>query len=231
MTDQATITGAAAYIRECTDPECRFRFPAAHHETIGDRCPRCGGVTVVAHVLPAQEETFSRPSKSADPNPGPLAPIAAVLDNVRSTFNVGSIFRSADGAGIAHLYLCGVTPTPAHAKLAKTALGAERAVPWSYHNNAVILAHDLNSQGWTLWALEEDSNGQAVSLFSALLPSTPLLLVIGSEVTGVDPSLLCLCEEKLAIPMRGHKRSLNVATAFGVAAVVLAERRAKVVGD
>jgi 23S rRNA (guanosine2251-2'-O)-methyltransferase len=146
----------------------------------------------------------------------------ALLDNVRSVFNVGSIFRSADGAGFDRLYLCGVTPTPANPKLAKTALGAHNAIPWETSPNAVDLALRLRAEGCHLWALEEGP--AAEPLLHAPPPSSNTVLVVGSEVAGVDPGLLSLCERTLAIPMRGAKRSLNVATAFGIAALILAGR-------
>jgi len=147
--------------------------------------------------------------------------VAALLDNVRSTFNVGSIFRCADGAGIAHLFLCGITPTPDHPKVAKTALGAEQTVPWSYHTNAVALACDLQIQHHQLWVLEELPN--AASLFASHQPATadPIVLVLGNEVAGVDPGLVELADRIVALPMYGAKRSLNVAIAFGIAAYTL----------
>ncbi len=142
---------------------------------------------------------------------------------MRSVFNVGSIFRSADGAGFDRLYLCGVTPTPANPKLAKTALGAHNAVHWEAWPNAVDLALRLRAEGCHLWALEEGAACRAAAgMRRHHRPRT--VLVVGSEVTGVDPGLLGLCERTLAIPMRGAKRSLNVATAFGIAAVILASR-------
>ena len=204
----------AHLIRECTDPRCRFRFPAPAGDTIGDRCPWCGGRTAVAHTLAA-------PAEPGAPD-GTLAPIAALLDNVRSLFNVGSIFRSADGAGLAHLYLCGFTPTPDNRKLAKTALGAEATVAWSHHRNAVDLAQQLIATGAHLWALETVDGAEP--LFAPEPPPASLVLVAGNEVTGIDPDLLSLCECSVAIPMLGRKRSLNVATAFGIAAVVLRRR-------
>jgi tRNA G18 (ribose-2'-O)-methylase SpoU len=146
---------------------------------------------------------------------------------VRSLFNVGSIFRSADGAGLRHLYLCGVTPTPDHPKLGKTALGAEKQVAWSHHRNAVILAEELRAAGWTLWALETGAAAESiftVALPRPPLPQPPLVLVAGGEVTGVDPDVLALCARRVAIPMAGRKESLNVAVAFGVAAVILRQR-------
>ncbi|MEJ5249300.1 MAG: RNA methyltransferase [Caldilinea sp.] len=200
---------------ECSDPACRFRFPAAEAQMRKGRCPWCGEPVILLHHLPTPTE------RTASERDAPRAtlPFAALLDNVRSAFNVGSIFRSADGAGLRHLYLCGVTPTPDHPKVAKTALGAERSVRWSHHRNAVTLAHSLRAEGCTLWALETDAD--ASSLFEVATPHTPFVLVVGNEVTGVDPDLLSLCERRVMIPMAGGKRSLNVATAFGVAAVLL----------
>jgi 23S rRNA (guanosine2251-2'-O)-methyltransferase len=154
-----------------------------------------------------------------------------IIDNVRSIFNVGSIVRSADAAGVQHLHLCGVTPPLDHPKLTKTALGAQLGMGWSHHNNALDLAHALLQAGWTLWALEEcpaDSPlaQRVISLTQADALPDRLALVVGSEVAGVDPGPLALCERIVQIPMRGTKRSLNVATAFGVAAVLLAEKMA-----
>lgn len=203
-------------IRECTAASCRFRFPVAAEQLPGDRCPWCGECTQVVHRLAPPGDAAADP---AAPTPAPLPAIAGLLDNVRSIFNVGSIFRSADGAGLNHLHLCGVTPTPDHRKLAKTALGAEQHVTWSHHRNGVILADALLADGWTLWALE--THAAAVSLLDAPPLPSSLVLVVGSEVTGVDPDLLARCACSVAIPMAGRKQSLNVATAFGVAAVLL----------
>jgi len=202
-------------IYECSDPTCRFRFPAAEAQVRRGRCPWCGEPLTVVHRLSMPGERATSDAETA-----PLAPpFSALLDNVRSAFNVGSIFRSADGAGLRHLYLCGVTPTPDHSKVAKTALGAEQSVTWSHHRNAVTLASSLVAQGWVLWALE--TGNEAQSIFDVEVPPTPLVLVVGNEVTGIDPDLLALCERCVSIPMAGRKRSLNVATAFGIAAILL----------
>jgi tRNA G18 (ribose-2'-O)-methylase SpoU len=203
-------------IRQCTEPECGFRFPAAQGQAPLDRCPWCGGVTSVVHRLPSASE------RAAPPLNGGVLPFAALLDNVRSVFNVGSIFRSADGAGLHHLYLCGVTPTPAHPKLAKTALGAECLISYSHNKNAVELGQKLRNHGHTLWALETTAAAQ--SIFDVEAPPLPFVLVVGSEVVGVDPDLLTLCQRCISIPMAGRKQSLNVATAFGIAAVLLRHR-------
>ena len=207
-------------ICECTNPGCRLRYPAGTRDNAYMRCPACHAP--VAH-FPCTSPT---PEDAADEQ-HPLGSsggsgLHALLDNVRSVYNVGSIFRSADGAGFDSLYLCGVTPTPDNPKLAKTALGAHNTVRWETWPNAVDLAQRLRANGCHLWALEEGAHAEP--LLAVLPPPVPTVLVVGSEVTGVDPGLLDLCERTLAIPMRGAKRSLNVATAFGVAAVILASR-------
>jgi 23S rRNA (guanosine2251-2'-O)-methyltransferase len=207
-------------ICECPDAQCGLRYAAGEHERAALRCPACGAPVTVVHHLPARSET-PPPVKEAATAAAPLGGMGmgVLLDNVRSVFNVGSIFRSADGAGFTEVYLCGVTPTPANPKLGKTALGAERAVHWTGHPNAFTLAQRLAAAGRTLWALEECEGAE--SLLTAPPPPGGLVLVVGSEVTGVDPDLLRICARTFAIPMRGSKRSLNVATAFGVAAVLL----------
>jgi len=120
-------------IRQCVDDTCRFRYPAADDDLRALRCPRCGAETFAAATIPLADEGES----AARPHRPPLRHVDVLLDNIRSLYNVGSIFRTADGAGIRHLYLCGITPTPDNPKLAKTALGAEQTVAWSYHANAI----------------------------------------------------------------------------------------------
>ncbi|CAN5462008.1 TrmH family RNA methyltransferase [soil metagenome] len=197
-------------IRQCTEPTCRLRFPVTPEDRIGNLCPRCGSFV---QIVIEQPETVPISLVEAAQ---PLA-LHVLLDNVRSTFNVGSMFRTADGAGVQQLYLCGITPTPNHPKVGKTALGAEQAIAWSQHNNAVDLACSLQAKGATLWALEDGPTAE--SLFKpSIMPTTePVILIMGNEVTGVDPGLLAICDRILAIPMGGVKRSLNVATAFGIA--------------
>ena len=140
---------------------------------------------------------------------------AVALDNVRSAWNVGSILRAADGFGFSHAHLCGITPTPEAESVRKTALGAEEYVAWSYHKDALKLAKGLKKKGWKIFALEEDARATIIRPIDGVSKS---VLFVGNEITGVDPSLLDLCNEIFYIPMRGRKRSFNVAVAFGVAA-------------
>ncbi len=146
----------------------------------------------------------------------PLSNVEVLLDNIRSAWNVGSILRAADGAGVRHLHLCGISPHPDHPKVAKTALGAELSVPWSCHADGLEFCRRAKREGFHLWALE--GGQRAKSLFS--LPpraDSPLLLIVGNEITGIDPQLLEECEEVVCLPMSGEKGSLNVSVAFGIA--------------
>jgi tRNA G18 (ribose-2'-O)-methylase SpoU len=144
-----------------------------------------------------------------------------LLDNIRSLWNVGAVFRTAEGFGASHLYLTGITSTPDSAGLGKTALGAEKTVAWSYHKNSVTLAKQLAEEGYVLWALETSSLARSASLIKQNLDSTlrskGLILVLGNEKSGVDPGLLELCHETFFIPMVGQKSSFNVSVAFGIA--------------
>lgn len=208
-------------IRQCSNQNCHLRFPMPPTVALADCCPRCGSPTAVIAQVAAPAELSNEPISKEMMQEAPYFEV--LLDNIRSIFNVGSIFRSADGAGMRHLYLCGYTPTPENLKLAKTALGAENAIAWSYHPNGVEIAEKLCANGYTLWALETDEN--ATSIFAApALMTAPIVLVVGNEIIGIDPGILSLCSQIFTIPMRGQKRSLNVAIAFGVAAVLLVNR-------
>lgn len=143
------------------------------------------------------------------------APLVGLLENVRSLWNVGSIFRSADGAGVGRLLLCGFTGHPPRAEITKTALGAEEAVDWEYWASPVEAARALREQGYRLLALEQAPGAVALS---AVELEGPTAFVVGHEITGVSEELLAECDGAFAIPMAGVKESLNVAVAFGIAA-------------
>lgn len=149
--------------------------------------------------------------------------ISVLVDNIRSAWNVGSILRSADGFGFSHAYLCGITPTPEQDAVKKTSLGAEDFVTWSHHKDAVKLIKGLKKTGWKVLALEEHERAQSIAAQKWQLQEN-IVLIIGNEVTGVDPELLDLADEIYFIPMRGQKRSFNVANAFSIAAYALVEQ-------
>lgn len=200
---------------------CGLRYPRTETQESGQRCPLCLGNTrlVLTRSLPPLNEPLSSASAAS------TSPLAALLDNLRSAWNVGAIFRSADGLGINKLYLCGITPTPANQAVTKTALGAEKSVAWEYARNALEIAGALKAKHYRLIALEQDE--RSVSLLRYTVPlRAKTLLIIGNEVTGVDPDLLDLCDHILHIPMHGNKRSLNVAVAFGIAAYALTQTNA-----
>jgi tRNA G18 (ribose-2'-O)-methylase SpoU len=151
--------------------------------------------------------------------PGWIRPsFEALLDNIRSIHNVGSMFRTADGAGLAHLHLCGMTATPAHPKLSKAALGAQEKVSWSHSPNGLETAVSLKEQGYRLWAIEATENAQPFFAADPVLPHSRIIVIVGNENAGIDPDILHICDRVFSLPMYGFKESLNVAVAFGIVA-------------
>lgn len=142
--------------------------------------------------------------------------IHIILNNIRSRENVGSIFRTADAAGVTKIYLCGITPMPPHDKITRTALGAETWVPWEYHAQTWRLLRKLKVENEKLKIIALEQTKESNDLFR-FKPQFPLALVIGNEVKGLSPKILKYCDKKIAIPMYGRKESLNVAVAAGIA--------------
>ncbi len=200
---------------QCSNPLCRLRFPPQLERRRLAACPRCKSPL---QIVPAAQDVLAVNPRLETAG---LPVFDAVLDNIRSSFNVGAMFRTADGAGLRRLHLCGITPLPTQPKVAKTSLGAEHVVEWSYHPNGVEAVQTLKSAGTHILALEIGEG--SISIFDAVkLPLTaPAALVIGSEISGIDPGILALADQQLWIPMLGFKRSLNAAIAFGVAVYIL----------
>lgn len=140
-------------------------------------------------------------------------PVAVLLDNVRSMYNVGAFFRAADGVGLEKLCLCGITAHPPKKAISKTALGAEETVPWEHDWDAAHMAEGLLGAGFQLAAIE--TSAQAVDLYE-WQPRFPVCVAFGNEVEGLRPELLAMADAHVRIPMMGTKESLNVATAGGV---------------
>ncbi len=147
--------------------------------------------------------------------------IYLVLNNIRSRENVGSIFRTADAAGVSKIYLCGITPTPPHEKISKTALGADEYVPWEYHKQTWRLLVGLKKERINIVGLEQTKESIDLFKFKSKFPSA---LVLGNEVGGLSPQILKYCDKKISIPMYGKKESLNVSVAAGVALYVISGR-------
>ncbi|MDR3608992.1 MAG: RNA methyltransferase [Ignavibacteriaceae bacterium] len=142
-------------------------------------------------------------------------PVYVLLDSIRSNYNVGSIFRTSDGAMIEKLYLCGYTPHPPKKEILKTALGAVDSVSWEYVKDPKEVILKLKEQGIKICALElTESSSEYYKLENN---NFPLCLVVGNEITGVSQDLLDLCDLSIEIPQYGIKQSLNVAVAYGIA--------------
>ena len=140
-------------------------------------------------------------------------PVAVVLDNVRSLYNVGAFFRTMDAAACERLILSGITGYPPKRAIAKTALGAEETVRWSRTADAPAVVREMQNAGYEVAAIE--TSMRAVDVFD-WTPAFPVCLIFGHEVDGIRPELLEMCDTHVRIPMLGRKHSLNVATAGGV---------------
>lgn len=158
----------------------------------------------------------------------PKHPIRLVVHNVRSIHNVGSVFRTSDAARIKHVHLTGFTGTPEHKDLHKTALGAQDAVSWSHHEEAVPLLQELRAEGYTIAALEQTDESEHLADVSSGI--YPLCLVIGNEVRGIDDSVLEVADLAIEIPQYGTKISMNVGVAYGIAVYTLVRRYRRVHG-
>src|SRR5712692_2876621 len=140
-------------------------------------------------------------------------PVVALLDDIRSLYNVGAFFRTADAAGLRGLYLCGITSRPPKPGISKTALGAEDTVRWEHAPDACGVIEGLRADGYEIAAIE--TSVKSVDLFD-WEPAFPVCLIFGNEVEGIRPELSARADTYVRIPMLGVKHSLNVATAGGV---------------
>ena len=142
-------------------------------------------------------------------------PIAIVLDNVRSLNNVGSIFRTSDGFGIEKIYLCGITGTPPHRDIHKTALGAENSMAWEHVESTVALCQQLKAEGYQLMAIEQAEGSVSLKDFK-LQADEKWAIIFGNEVDGVHNDVLALCDACVEIPQFGTKHSFNVSVCAGI---------------
>lgn len=149
----------------------------------------------------------------------------AILHNIRSAYNVGSIFRTADAAGCEKIYLCGITPAPIDkynrpvSHITKVSLGAEKYIPWEKVKSTVKIVNKLKKDGYTILAVEQSK--KSIPYFSLSFPRkrksrNKFALVLGNEINGLSPAILKRADKILEIPMRGRKESLNVSVAFGI---------------
>lgn len=142
-------------------------------------------------------------------------PVVVVLDNVRSMYNVGSIFRTCDGFAVEALYLCGITACPPHKEIAKTALGATESVSWRHFGQTVEAVEELKSLGYKVFAVEQVDTSVSLQEFVPAADEK-VAVVLGNEVFGVDDEVLALCDGAVEIPQAGTKHSFNVSVAGAI---------------
>ena len=144
-------------------------------------------------------------------------PLIVVLDDVRSLYNVGSVFRTGDAFRIEAIYLCGITATPPHNEIHKTALGAEDSVDWRYFKTADEAVEELQRNGYFVYAVEQaEGSTKAPLLLSDEERQRRFAVVLGNEVKGVHQSVVDLCDDCLEIPQYGTKHSMNVSVTAGI---------------
>lgn len=143
----------------------------------------------------------------------PKIPVVAILENVRSAYNVGSVFRTADAFLIEAIYLTGYTAKPPHKEIKKTALGAEDTVSWKHFPSAKEAIGSLKQDGYKVFAVEQVENSISLEKFEM---DDKVAVIFGNEVSGVEQTTIALCDGTIEIPQLGMKHSLNIATAAGV---------------
>jgi len=139
--------------------------------------------------------------------------IIVILDNIRSVHNVGAIFRTSDGAGVHNIYLCGITPTPEHKKVHKTALNAEEYVKWDYFKSTQEAINKAKDQGYAVFSVEQSANSSKLNEYD--FPEKTAL-IFGNEITGIGPAIMESSDKVIELPMAGKKNSLNVSTCVGI---------------
>jgi 23S rRNA (guanosine2251-2'-O)-methyltransferase len=224
----------------CPYPSCLLVFsPPPSRVAL---CPGCGRSVSVRPLdvileIDRRSQDYEVNLKTLDTS---KFQIMGLLDDIRSLWNVGSIFRSADGAGVDALFICGITGTPPRKEIAKTSLGAEDHIPWFYSRTTAQLLPVLKQQGVLIVGLEfiDDTSGGGEGRLCDPRPSgsidlrdaidagqitEPVCLCVGNEVAGLSAETLADCDLICHLPMRGFKESLNVAVAFGIAAYQIAD--------
>jgi len=144
---------------------------------------------------------------------GPRNRVVLILDNIRSMYNVGAIFRTADAARVEKIFLCGITATPPRKEIEKTALKTIDYLPWEYRDDSKKLVLELKDKGVQIVALEQTNKSVNYKEFDF---RKPLAIILGHEVEGISNDLLNLCDAAIEIPMHGIANSLNVSTACGI---------------
>ena len=142
-------------------------------------------------------------------------PLAVILDEVRSLHNIGSVFRTSDAFLVERIYLCGITATPPHPEMHKTALGAEDTVDWKYVKHTLEAVEELHNEGYTVLAIEQVEGSTMLDELE-LEPDKKYAIVMGNEVKGVQQEVIDACDDCIEIPQYGTKHSLNVSVTTGI---------------
>lgn len=211
MTGSTADRSPGYVVLKCSSAECGMRYPSPADDPRRDACPLCAAPTV--HVADYHEPFVH------DTGPTTAGSVVAVLDNIRSALNVGTMLRSADGARIDHVHLCGLTAGVENPKVIKTALGAEQAVPTTSHADGLACIAGLAQAGYEIWALESTADSGPLQEVCEIPPL--VAFVVGNERSGIDPGILTKANRRLHLPMSGSKTSLNVGVVFGIAAYLL----------
>jgi tRNA G18 (ribose-2'-O)-methylase SpoU len=221
----------------CPNPECAIEFDLSGDDLdkrghAPGRCPDCGinATFRSPDAIAIIEREFEKRKAKGQLKGGPeraedwVPELSVLVEDVRSLWNVGSIFRSSDGAGFQHVFLSGITGSPPRKEIEKVSLGAEQVVSWDYVVNPLQAIVQLKKRGVQIVGLEKSD--ESVLLSEAIYRNElkrPMCLIAGNEVSGLSPQVLHHCEIVCHLPMRGMKESLNVAVAYGIAAYMIAQ--------
>jgi tRNA G18 (ribose-2'-O)-methylase SpoU len=182
--------------------------------------PPASDISIIPELLPtmrklSHDEIAARRLTKEKISTAERLPIYGMLDNIRSLYNVGSMFRTSDGALIRKLFLCGYTPHPPRKEIDKTALGATETVPWEYYKSTQDCLAAIRREGARLCVLEHTT--ASIPYYNVRRQDFPICLVVGNEITGISPEVLAAADLAIEIPMFGTKQSLNAAVAYGIA--------------
>lgn len=215
----------------CPYLDCKNAYQAESAQVLSLRaslCPKCNRSgrakpLEIISKLKAKEERINSHTNQSEGIAEP-ALFQALLEDIRSLWNVGSIFRTADATGISKLYLCGITGYPPRNEISKTALGAEEDISWQYFAQTLEAVADIKSKGIIIIGLERNSDSiDIVDIIKQKKFNKPFCLAVGNEVSGLSPELIANCDYLCELPMKGKKESLNVASAFAAAAYLINE--------
>ncbi|MCJ7518916.1 MAG: hypothetical protein MUO42_04510 [Anaerolineaceae bacterium] len=199
----------AGFFRECSNPNCGFRYPDLNINCELAYCPKCGELAPVASRINSNFKKYNSSEYHRE--------IIPLLDNIRSVYNVGSIIRTCEGFGIKEIILSGITPTPDHPRMNKTGLGTIPNIKWRTSDNGFKKAIKLKANGFQIICLENTQAAISIGQVNRDLLFEHLCLVVGNENLGVDPEIQKISDLVIAIPMAGEKESFNVSVAFGIA--------------